>query len=261
MKAFVGLMKKEWKLQRNWLLYGLLTVMGIFITSSLIAFLIGSGNIATAPVILVLSLQIFYIPLFLLVSLNMEAKSNLWLHTPHSSLKLLCSKLITALYIHVALTLVVGVILYLIKSTIQKSVGNVTSSSLLFMDISIFVLVVIFLSFYFGLYVVLYWTLNASLKSIKKLQRFRVPMMVVIIIGLQTLINAFKNVPIYQKILDFGVIKRTPDGMGNLHFDGGNTQVYLGGESISLGGIFLILLFIAYVLWVSSWLLEKVVEA
>ncbi|WP_100333796.1 hypothetical protein [Bacillus alkalisoli] len=261
MSSFLGLMKKEWILQRNWLLYGLLSIIGVFIASSSIAFFMGNENIAMAPVVIVLSFLIFYSPLFLLISLNMEGKSNLWLHTPQSSFKLLSSKLVTAFYMHIALTLVVGTILFLINNSLQDSVGNVASSNLLLMDIAIFVLVVIFISFYIGLYVVLYWTLNASLKSIKKIQKFRVPLMLVIIIGVNTLLSAFKNVPLYQKIMNFGVIKHTPDGMGNLQFDGGDTQVYLGGDFISLGGIFLILLFITSVLLVSSWLLEKVVEA
>lgn len=261
MASFFGLMKKEWILQRNWLLYGLITIFGVFLASSLFAYIMGDGNVAMIPLVTVLILQLFYVPLFLLVSLNVEGKSNLWLHTPQSTFQLLSSKLITAFYMHAILTIIVGGVFFIVLNIFQESVGYSPTSNLLLLDITLFVLVVTFLSFYFGLYVIFYWTLNASLKRIKKLGNLRIPLMVVIIIGVNIMKSALKNLPLYNKIMNFGVIRRTPEGMVNFQFDGGSSSVYLGGESVTIGGIFIIITFILLVLKISSLLLEKVVEA
>ena len=261
MTAFIGLMKKEWIIKRSWLLYGVITIFVVFIASSMFATFMGNGNIAVIPLVTVLTLQIFYVPLFLLVSLNLEGKSNLWLHTPQSTFQLLSSKLITAFYMHAILAMILGGILFFVLSAFHKSVGYSPTSNLFLLDITLFVIVVTFLSFYFGIYVIFYWTLNASLKRMKKLEKFRVPLMVVIIIGVNLMMSALKNLPLYNKIMNIGVIRSTPDGMANFPFDGGNSSVYLGGESITLGGIFITITFIIIVLKISSLLLEKVVEA
>lgn len=97
MNPWVGLLKKEWRISKLWIL----TTVGIVIIVNMVAYLLSlkyDEPIAMfVPSLVVTCLHAFYMLMFMALSLQTEAKRlHLWLHTPQPVFRLVSAKLLIA---------------------------------------------------------------------------------------------------------------------------------------------------------------------
>jgi len=200
MKPFLGLMKKEWKLGRKsliWLL--LLQISLVFIT-----FLLGNHyhvpGIMLAGVILLLLLHIFMVPVMLLTLLNVEGKSQLWLHNPQSSGLLLGSKLLTGLGLHLisllfsALVLVVSVMNHSSLLSIEQMQGYGI------FEIGIVLGIITVISLVIAVQCLLLWVVYHALAKYPQIKNVRWLIITILFFGMNFLLEFIQNTSLYQSL-------------------------------------------------------------
>ncbi len=164
MENMSGLFRKEFRLTRT-LLLGVLTLdllimIGFFLASP-------SWEIPYMTAIVggvLTSLHFFFLPIYLLISLNTEGRNlHLWLHNPQSGRSLLGAKVLNGL---VALLLSLGIVgilsvlaYFLENSAVELPIENVWLLGLYFL------IVIIAGSLYSGIWLTFYWTLYQVMKT------------------------------------------------------------------------------------------------
>lgn len=123
MTAFQGLWKKEWKL--SWLFHTLLISLGVLITAVVYLWLKAKGQepFISIPLVIILTLHIFYLAGYLLFSLNKEGSNlHIWLHSPQSIHKMLGAKFLNgALFMVVSMIIFSALLLFLFFSSGELS--------------------------------------------------------------------------------------------------------------------------------------------
>jgi hypothetical protein len=97
MNPWIGLLKKEWRISKLWII----TTVGIVIAVNIVAYLLAlkyDEPVAMFfPSLIVTCLHAFYMLIFMTLSLQTETKRlHLWLHTPQPVFRLVSAKLLLA---------------------------------------------------------------------------------------------------------------------------------------------------------------------
>ncbi|KAB2338671.1 hypothetical protein F7731_03725 [Cytobacillus depressus] len=259
MEAFKGLLQKEIKLTKNWFLTG--------IALQIIAYLTGIGlagyfNEPIIPMIMsyvVFFIHAFYLPAYLLTSLNIEGQTQLWLHNPNSGTKLLLAKL-AAGFVFFLISILFSMLvtkwqlLFSIQSDhfIRFTGGFVPNLLLTSAGIASF-------SIYLGIWVLFYWSLYHSLKSVPVLKKFRWPILIIIWNVLQIIGTSLEKLPLYKKIINIGVIHLNQKNP--MQFNAGNSSI--GFHDVTKIPTMSLLIFAGIaiiVFYIAVWLLERKVE-
>lgn len=97
MGAFKGLLWKDVHISKSWLVINLIAEAVLLLTAYGVGIYTGDG-ILFVPIVLVtlLIFHFFFAPVILLQMLHLEGKTQLWLHNPQSSRRLLLSKMIVS---------------------------------------------------------------------------------------------------------------------------------------------------------------------
>lgn len=261
MKAFKGLLIKELKLTKTSFLVNFLSMLFVVLVA------IGLERYFQRPEILAVStmtlffLHIFYMPVFLLSSLKIEAETKCWLHNPNSGFKLLMAKLCSGLIyfffsIFTAFILTRWGIYHIIENGIFVNIQITLLANLV-----IFVIGILLVTLYMGVWILFYWTFYQVIKNIPKVKAFRWPIIIGIWIALSGIGNYIKLLPFYQKLQQSGSIKLA--SLPLIKFETGNSSFRAGlfdtvELSIFNGVVYTVITIVVFLSAV--WLLERKVE-
>jgi len=251
--SFNGLLKKDLKLGLPFL-YTILLIMGLGMVTA-IGFA-GYYQSFVLVAILAISLcfaHLFFLPAFLLTSLNIEGRTQLWLHNPNSSIKLLLSKWIAGfLYSLGSLSLIFIVAVI--------SIANAGEFQLAFnqSDLFFMCLVILGMSIYFSSWIFFYWALYHSMKRIAWMNKIRWLLLILLWNSWNLAVYWFNRIPIIDALKRKSVISvdHTFTFEGNQHF----FQASIERTDISIFTLLGYLIAFIAVFLAASWLLEKKVE-
>lgn len=194
MKPFMGLMKKEWKLGRKSLVWLLLLQMVLV----LITYLLGNHyhlpGIMFVGVIPLLMIHILMVPAMLLTLLNVEGKSQLWLHNPQSSILLLGSKLLTGLGLHLISLLFSAVVLVVMVLSNEKMQGYGIY------EIGIVLSVITVISLVIAVQCLLLWVVYHALAKFPQIKNIRWLIVIILFFGINYLLEFIQNTSLYQAL-------------------------------------------------------------
>lgn len=253
MAAFKGLLKKDFLLSKSFFL-SILTIMGIGLIMAIgLARYYQSEEIFGIISVSMVLAHLFYIPGALLTSLQMEGKTQLWLHNPTSSWKLLLSK-ITINFIYYLLSISVIFIIAAISLSISKNTFHYFSTSDLFLMSGSFFLI----SLYMSAWIIFYWTFFHSLGRYYRLKKYRWIVILLCWNGWNLLGYLVNKLRFVQEMKEFGMLH-----FGNsLQFTGNSSgfEASMGSIDISVVALGSKLLIVVCLFLISSWLLDKKVE-
>jgi len=264
MRAFNGLFIKELKLSKNLFLFSLLAMFVIVLLG------IGFEKYYHAPVIITVItitlffMHVFFIPAYLFISLKMEAQTQLWLHNPNSGSKLFLAKLASCVFyflfsIIIAFILAKWGINHAILNEVMADLPISFTRTLSYLFLS--GVVIFFMSFFMGIWVIFFWSFYHALKNIPIVKSFRWPIIISTWLLITFVENYISSQPMYQKIKKIGTIKI--DSIPLLRFESGGGSFTAGVNdtvefSLMNGVIYTAI--IVTVFTIAVWLLERKVE-
>ncbi|MBY0123907.1 hypothetical protein [Bacillus sp. S/N-304-OC-R1] len=261
MKAFKGLLIKEIKITRIWFLVGI----GILILSYLgglgLSHYLNETVVMPIISIMVVVGHVFYLPGYLINSLSIEARTQLWLHNPNHGWMLFLAKLTAGtIYFLISFTVALLMADWQINHSIFAETFNQFAQKP-FPNLNLIGAALGLTSLYFGIWFLFYWSLFHSLKAIPAAKPFRWP----IVIGLWVLLTSasyfIQNLPFYKKLKNIGVIKL--NSMKTFQFEAGKAMVSAGlvdtaQISIMNGIIYTVVSLLVFL--AAVWLVERKVE-
>lgn len=258
MNAFQALWKKEWKMTRVYHLF--IFIMIILIMGFTYWKLAKYGNeIMIIPIIIMISLHLFYLPGYMLFSLGGESKQlHMWLHTPQSIHKLIGVKLLTGLsYSVISLTLVTLIGYWIARGItgIEKYLSDLTEI-MLWGEFHIIVGAI-----YISLLLLLLWTIRQMLKNyIGKLSWVVV---IILFFALPILNGMFQTTAVYDAITHWGYITFDTaskfSSLNTLEQDYPNARVNFT-KSFYFGTYFFQIILASIMYFLATYLLDKKVE-
>lgn len=200
MKPFLGLMKKEWKLGRKSLVWLLLLQMVLV----LITYLLGNHyqvpGIMFVGIIPLLLIHILMVPVMLLTLLNVEGKSQLWLHNPQSSILLLGSKLLTGLGLHLISLLFSAVVLVLALMNSSSMLSNEQMQGYGIFELGTVLGVITIFSLFLAVECLLLWVIYHALVKFPQIKNVRWLIITILFFGINFLLNFFQDTALYQSL-------------------------------------------------------------
>ncbi|WP_283153662.1 hypothetical protein [Guptibacillus hwajinpoensis] len=255
MKNWSGLLRKEFRLSRALLLgvtaFDLLVMIGFFLASArwevpyLTAII---GGVLTA-------MHVFFLPLYLLISLNTEGRNlHLWLHNPQSGARLLGAKLLNGL---LALLLSIGIVSSLSllaynlePSLIQFPIDNVWLFGFYFLT------VIITGSVYMGIWLIFYWTLYQVLKTY--IGKWAL-LLILLIVGFISWFGSWlSGTRLYEVMIDWGYVE-LPSPL-NMEVSQQAFELTVSTFPFAIGNVIFDLITIVLVFIMTCWLLDRKVE-
>lgn len=260
MKVFKGLFYKELKLTKNWFLVGIaILILGVIAGFGLMKHF-NEPNIFAVIAVMILIGHVFYLPAYLLTSLNIEGQTQLWLHNPNNGTVLFLTKLTAGFVLYVVSFLVAFiVVLWGLMNTVDgESLFNLTGGPAF--NITLIGLGITLGTLFLGVWVLFYWSLFHSLKKVPFLRAIRWPIVIGTWLLLTTVGNYVSNLPVYQKLKNIGVFKLDTY---SVEFKVGKTSASAGFAdnvelSIMNGIIYAVIIFAVF--YAAVWLLERKVE-
>ncbi len=259
MNAFIGLLKKEFRLSRQSVFINLsilaFVILIVFLNVNLLMRGIDQSSIAKFVfTLMILVFQILYLAFFMLRSLRKEGKQlHLWLHNPHPAIQLLLAKLlngILALFLSILISYLASVYF---ASKIGFSTGLIPLSFIL-------VGALFATSIYLAIWVIFLWTLYQVLKNL--IGKISIPVVIGIWIGSSWLLQLFSQTQIYQYLTDWGKldISKIMSFLTSLASHSPNFDLQFKPLYIHIGDYLFHALLILVLLFLSSWFLDKKVE-
>lgn len=261
MEAFKGLLIKELKITKNWFIVGMGIIAFTILAGLGLTYYFDASVILPIISIIVLVAHIFYLPGYLITSLNIESQTQLWLHNPNHSAKLLLAKLSAGIvYFLLSFLLAILIAEWQINHSIYAESFNQFADKP-FPNLNLIGAALGLGSLYLGIWVLFYWSLFHSLKGIPAVKPFRWPILIGVWVMLTTASNFIQNLPFYKKLKNVGMIHF--DSAKTFKFESGKTSVSAGlvdsaQISIMNGIIYTVVAIIVFL--AAVWLLERKVE-
>lgn len=252
MNAWYGLVKKEYRLSRSSFLLGLILLGIALVLFYFMGIRFNESGIVIAPTGMLIGLHVFYLTIFMIFSLNTEAKQlHLWLHNPQPAWMLLSAKLVNGIVaMIVSLSLAVLFFLYVLN----EAAPNFNEIVKDYVNMGLFGLsYLIGISIYMAMSVLFIWTVNHTLKTrMGKFGSFIAFSMILLpTIGM----GKFQSTRLYELLTNWGEIDLSflfnfipTQGMAHV-----TPHVYIGGF------VFYLLLIIG-LFFFSCWLIDRKVE-
>jgi|GEM_PF-803859 len=256
MKAFAGLMKKEFILSKFNILSWLIPIFIFFGFQMFFGIRSGESSFLLPLLFMLLPLHIFFLPLITWHSLRTEGTTQLWLYNPNSTYKLVGAKLLTGTVhqlISQILTVLLTILIFLLMDY-QDFVSFYLSANTL----KIFS-VILLGSLYYAFWVLFLWTVYHSLANFPIIRHLRWLIVAAIFIVYQWLETYIKGLDI---VSDF--INSSPtlfNGLGGEEFLlSENTSLFYSFEPVPVVIPLYHLLLVIILFIASCWLLDKKVE-
>lgn len=174
MNAFNGLVKKDMAVARFGYLAWLIMTLFIFLGSFPLSKYFDEKIVIVAIAFTIFVAHIMFLPITMLGTLRTEGKTQLWLHSPQSSTKLLLSKIVSSLIFQILSQCVVTVSCLIAVNLFNKH--EVFSKFIELFGITEILLlngVVLLVSLYISIWVIFYWTIYHSLSRYPMIKKFR----------------------------------------------------------------------------------------
>jgi hypothetical protein len=205
MNPWAGLLKKEFRISKLWIFGG----VGFVVISNLIAYAFslkyGDPAIMFVPSMVIASFHVFYLALFMFVSLQIESRHlHLWLHTSQSAFRLLSAKLFVGAAGFLVSFLIAGIFAYAAFLQLRGTylAGETWNSMLILKSGLVVAGNIALLSLYIAVWFIFCWTLYRLCKRIAP--KFDVIMTTIIIILLVWLGNWFGKTGLYERLTKWG---------------------------------------------------------
>ncbi|MFJ7828922.1 hypothetical protein ACQKL0_05820 [Peribacillus sp. NPDC097264] len=260
MKAFRGLMQKEWLIGKSVLLWLLLAQAGLVFVAYLLAkyFEVAGLFYISSPMVMLMHPLIM---IFLICSrLNVEGKAQVWLYNPQSSGMLLGSKLLISVLFQ-GMSLLFACLLTFVTMRIPTSNFGVsfhTESMMSFYNLLQMGIFLMAVSLFLALVMLFLWVVYHALARVSAIKPFRWLIVSLLFIGMVMVGSWYESTAVYQQMDTVWVVDVLSDSSFTMSAD--NLKFYLntGGISLLTTGldiITLVLLFLA-----SCWLLDRKIE-
>ncbi|WP_273851502.1 hypothetical protein [Guptibacillus spartinae] len=255
MTNWSGLLRKEFRVTRT-LLLGVIT----FDLLVMIGFYLGSAKwevpYLTAIIGGVLTgLHVFFLPLYLLISLNTEGRNlHLWLHNPQSGARLLGAKILNGL---LALLISMGIVsgLALLAYNLETSVFEFPIENVWLFGFY-FLTVIVAGSLYMGTWLTFYWTLYQVLKTY--IGRWAV-LFVLILIGFMSWLSSwFDGTSISKGLSDWGYVQ-LPSPL-NMEVSQREFDLTVSTFPFPIGNVVFDFITLVLIFLLTCWLLDRKVE-
>lgn len=245
MSAWVGLLKKDYKLTRTVFFAGLVINFLMLLLALYVEGKVEDELLMFIPLLVAVGLHVVYFPIMLFISLKTESNQlQLWLHNPQPASILLLSKIVNALgmlVVSLVSLYVMSGLLSIPKFSLFEAywTDTWTAGLLIFFHI-------ILVSIFLGIWVILLWSLYQFVKYRIKRLRWLVVIAVVIIPCL--ILEWFQSTEVYVFLTSWGsILYQFPT------FPVDPIQAYAGDYLYN--SIFIIGLF-----YLSTWIIDKKVE-
>ncbi|MDZ5470863.1 hypothetical protein SM124_03765 (plasmid) [Bacillus sp. 31A1R] len=209
MDAFKGLYKKELLISRHLFFTGLGLLILAFIGGIGLGRLFEEPTVFSVVTFLTLSVHVLYIPGFLLSTLTIEGKSQLWLHNPNSGVTLFMAKLAAAITYFIISIVINIVISGIAISRVDFNDEYFFFKGSIFGQLSFMGWGVLLTSIYLGIWMIFYWTLFQTMKNIPIINKFRWWVIIIIWFGISSISQYIRNLPFYKNISELKVVDIT----------------------------------------------------
>jgi hypothetical protein len=253
MKAFKGLLWKDYSISKLWFFGWLALLLFFFVVGVSLSVYFEVPELSIMIVFLEGLAHMIFMPLILLSMLMIEGRTQLWLHTPQSGKKLLLSKLIVA-FSYSLLSLLLVDLLGVISLTWQE--GNILF--LPWKESIFFNVAVTSSAIYFSCWVFLYWTVYYGLARSPVLKKFRWLFLILMFIVYQVIASLLMTLEWFRDFTNLLTIKVRGAfflEMGPDSFEAGSEFIHLPVIPFLLYSILAVVIFFA-----ASWILERKVE-
>jgi hypothetical protein len=259
MSPWIGLLKKEWRISKLWIL----TTVGIVIAVNIVAYLLAlkydKPITMLVPSLIVTGLHVFYMLMFMALSLQTEAKRlHLWLHTPQPVFRLISAKLLIAFGSLLVSLFVSALFTYIASLGIKERYfyEEMWNHELFIQSGVLAVLSIVLLSIHMAVWFLFYWVIYRICKQmIPKLSGLIVTL-ICLLFG--WLFSLFMKTNVYEWLTGWGKV-----AMPGVAFKYNTTEGWIMIEKmgtmpigvIVFYGIMAVLAFCA-----SIWLIDRKVE-
>ncbi|WP_144461330.1 hypothetical protein [Siminovitchia fortis] len=259
MKAFIGLLRKDLTIIRNWYLtwfaFMLVGMVGIYVFSVYVS----EPSIPVPFLVMMASLHLLLAPLTMLTALNSEGKTQLWLYNPQSSAKLLLSKLSAAAVIQLlAQFFILLYAFFVMKILLANGLIDSYNSFLpvkqgLFMQLGIFAVAI-----YFSVWVIFLWTLYHLLGKYPAIKNFRWLAVLLVWFAFGFLETLLSKTKLFKKEMFFSVNINISPKMDYGTHNSWNIVYTDAHIPLLIIGLYAVVAIIVFLL--ASWLLDRKVE-
>ncbi|MGM0844128.1 MAG: hypothetical protein ACQEUT_04055 [Bacillota bacterium] len=254
MKAFKGLLWKDYSISRFWFFGWLALLIFFYIVGVSLAVYFDIMEFSIMVVFLEGLSHLIFMPLMLLSMLMIEGRTQLWLYTVQSGWKLLLSKLTVAFSYSVLSLLMVDLLGVISLSWQSAEIHYVPWRESIFFNLAVTSSAV-----YFSCWVFFYWTVFYSLGKTPLLKKFRWFILVLIFVSYQVIAALILTLDWFREFTNLWTVKVR----GEFFIEVGPTNFTTGSEFIHLPVIpFLLYAVLAAVIFfAASLMLERKVEA
>ncbi|MEJ9229118.1 hypothetical protein LAV79_06370 [Peribacillus butanolivorans] len=260
MNSFKGLMKKEWLIGKNALLWLLVVQGGLVFISFLASRYFEVAGLFYMGTWLIMIMQPFIMVSLIFGCLNSDGKTQLWIYNPQSSAILLGSKLLTSVLFQVA-SILFACFLVFVALRVPTSYFHADFQLERMMGLmSLFKIGGFLTAAGIGIAVLMMflWVVYHALARIQLIKNVRWLFVSLLFIGMLLLKNWVGNTNLYQKLDDIWVVPALSGSSFSMSqakleffFEAGNISLLTSGLDV----IGLVLLFLA-----SCWLLDRKIE-
>jgi len=253
MASFIGLVKKDLKISLPFFYQLLVIIAVILIVGSGFSGYYGTINTLTAIAIALVAIQMFLLPAAVFQSLSTEGKTQLWLHNPNSSARLLLSKLIANFVYHLILVLLTTAL-----AGVLLLFSNDISSFFQFGELLSMASAIALIGLYISFWVIFYWTVYHSLASYPRIKSIRWLVLIILWAIWNTAGNLINKLAFIKTLKNLATIH-----VGNSFAIEGNAASFQAGFEATEISLFALAGYIgtAIILFIiSSWLLDNKVE-
>lgn len=258
--ALNGLMKKDWLLIKNSFIFLLCTMFFVWFAGLGWSVFTGNATILLLITIMFIGAHVLYVTWIVGAGLYMEEKSQLWLHNPHSTSKLLGSKLVTAIYLQSVSILFALLLLTLTVNFVAADmIGKFEMEFMTIGSVVSVVIQVMVSGLELGMYYMFFWTIYHVMGQYHYLLKFRVVLFISFIVLFFTIVNSVEShvLTVFETVLP---VHLETEKFMNFYIEEDGLGVRSSKESTTLAGVIITLLKVVGLFSLSSWLLNKVVE-
>ncbi|MGX1899900.1 hypothetical protein ACT3HK_00875 [Thermolongibacillus altinsuensis] len=259
MNSWVGLLKKEWRISKLWIL----TTVGIVIAVNMVAYLLAlkydEPMTMFVPSLIVTCLHAFYMLIFMALSMQTEAKRlHLWLHTPQSAFRLVSAKLLIAFGSLLVSLFVSALFTYIASLGIKERYFHqeMWNHELFIKSGMLAVLSIALLSILIAIWFLFYWVIYRICKQM--LPKFSGLIVTLIYFLFGWLFLLFKKTNVYEWLTGWGKV-----AMPGVAFKQNTTGGWIMIEKIetmSVGAVVFYAIMAVLVFCASIWLIDRKVE-
>ncbi|WP_078381264.1 hypothetical protein [Sutcliffiella halmapala] len=254
-KAFWGLLRKEWLVSKHSFLMMTLTLGVLWLIGLGLSIYYNEPSISTVVVGVILFFHVFYLSIYLLGGLMMEGKTQLWLHTPQSTLSLLLSKVVTGLYLTIISFSIFSVVLVIVSEPFTGG-SDIALTSLLFLG----GLVILVNGLELALYLMFYWGIYHTIGAFHHLRKYRVVCFFLFLIICHSLIVYLGSTTLLTTITSFLPLPIETSNALSFNLDNQGGSVDIETDQLTIGSILIFLVKSTGLLFMTAWLLERIVE-